>query len=276
MGDEVRDERIAMDGRKYFYRDWGDVAAPPIVLLHGFTGHARSWDTIARKLAATRRVIAFDQRGHGLSDWADEYSTTAMVEDMRLLVDSLGFDRFELLGLSMGGRVAFHFAGTYPDRVTRLVLVDIAPETNRDGAQRIQEGTRQQDVFATVEEAFAQSAKANPIAPAAEREHRVRNNLMRQQDGTWTFRYDRALRNGERPLDRPPADEGWAACRAITAPTLFIRGAQSDLITPGLASRMGDEIPACRVVAVDPSGHSVPLDNPEGFAAAVLPFVNGD
>jgi pimeloyl-ACP methyl ester carboxylesterase len=130
-------------------------------------------------------------------------------------------------------------------------------------------------VFATVDEALAQSAKANPIAPASEREHRVRNNLMRQQDGTWTFRYDRGLRNAERPLDRPTAEDGWAACRAITAPTLFIRGAQSDLITPELADRMGKEIPDCTVVAVDPSGHSVPLDNPDGFAAVVLPFVNG-
>ncbi len=274
MGDDVRDERIELGGLKFFYRDWGDEAAPPIVLLHGFTGHSRTWDTIARQLAPSQRVIALDQRGHGLSDWAEEYSTDAMVEDVHKLVDALGFERFQLLGLSMGGRVALHFAGTYPARVARLVIVDIAPETNRDGMQRIQESTRAQDVFDSVEEALAASAKANPIAPAGEREHRVRNNLMRLEDGRVTFRHDRGLRTGERPLVRPAPEDGWALCRAITAPTLFIRGAQSDLITPELAARMGKEIPNCTVVEVGPSGHSVPLDNPEGFAKAVLPFVS--
>jgi pimeloyl-ACP methyl ester carboxylesterase len=139
--------------------------------------------------------------------------------------------------------------------------------------QRIQEGNRAQDVFGSVGEALAASAKANPIAPAAEREHRVRNNLMRLEDGRVTFRHDRGLRTGERPLVRANPEEGWAMCRKITAPTLFIRGAQSDLITPELARRMGNEIPNCTVVEVGPSGHSVPLDNPDGFAKVVLPFM---
>ena len=274
MDDAARDERIEVGGLKFFYRDWGKETATPIVLLHGYTGHARSWDTLARRLVATHRVIAMDQRGHGLSDWAPEYTTTAMVEDVRMLVDALGLERFQLLGLSMGGRVAIHFAGRYPERISKLVLVDIAPETNTAGTKRILDGNRDRDVFDSVDEALAQSALANPIAPAGEREHRVRNNLMRLADGRVTFRHDRGLRSGERPLVRPDAEEGWAECRAITAPTLFIRGAQSDLITPEIAARVGREIPACTVVEVDPSGHSVPLDNPEGFAAVVLPFLS--
>lgn len=273
MSDAVRDERIELGGLKFFYRDRGDLAAPPLVLLHGYTGHSRTWDTFARKAAANFRVLALDQRGHGLTDWADEYSSVAMVEDLRRFVDALGLERFRLLGLSMGGRVAIHFAGAYSGRVERLVIVDIAPETNAAGANRIQQGNVATDVFATAEEALEASAKANPLAPPSEREHRVRNNLMRLEDGRWTFRHDRGLRNGERPLQRPPAEEGWAACRAITAPTLFIRGAQSDLITTEIAARMAEEIPDCTAVEVERAGHSVPLDNPEGFAAAALPFL---
>jgi pimeloyl-ACP methyl ester carboxylesterase len=273
MGDQVLDERIEIGGLKLAYRDWGDPGARPIVLLHGYTGHSRTWDSFARRLLPAYRVLALDQRGHGLSDWAATYSTDAMVDDLRAFADALALDRFTLLGLSMGGRVAIHFAGAYPGRVERLVIVDIAPETSSVGASRIQAGNRDADRFASLEDALSAFANANPRAPAVERDHRIRNNLMRTADGGWTYRYDRGLRNGERPLERPSPESGWAACRAITAPTLFVRGAQSDLITPELAARMGREVPGCTTVEVPGSGHSVPLDNPDGFAAAVLPFL---
>ncbi|HYI24576.1 MAG TPA: alpha/beta fold hydrolase, partial [Thermomicrobiales bacterium] len=84
-GTPVRDETIHLDGVRFHYRDWGDPAAPPVVLLHAYLQHARTWDTVARALADRFRVLALDQRGHGKSAWAADY------HELRLVGDLAGF-----------------------------------------------------------------------------------------------------------------------------------------------------------------------------------------
>jgi pimeloyl-ACP methyl ester carboxylesterase len=97
---------------------------------------------------------------------------------------------------------------------------------------------------------------------------------MRTEDGRWTYRYDRALRalSTLRPRD---AATGWASCANIAVPTLLIRGALSDLLSPEIAARMVRTIPDCRFAEVAGSGHSVPLDAPDGFLAAARDFLTG-
>ena len=101
-----RDRSLAVGGLTFHYVTWGLESAPPLVLLHGLTSHARSWDTFARDLAGKRHVIALDQRGHGDSDRAPDgdYRVATMAADLAGFVDAIGLARFALLGLSMGGR----------------------------------------------------------------------------------------------------------------------------------------------------------------------------
>jgi non-heme chloroperoxidase len=102
----------------------------------------------------------------------------------------------------------------------------------------------------------------------------VFNSLMRADDGRWTFRYDRAMRRaGGRPPRDP--DAGWRACAAINVPTLLIRGELSDILSEPMAARMIETIPDARLALVKDSGHSVPLDAPEGFLAAAREFLRG-
>ena len=91
----VRDETVMLDGLRFHYRDWGDPAAPPLVLLHGFTGNARQWDSFARAMADRYRVLALDQRGHGETDWApdQDYSAARVHEDFVAFVAALGLER---------------------------------------------------------------------------------------------------------------------------------------------------------------------------------------
>ena len=97
---------------------------------------------------------------------------------------------------------------------------------------------------------------------------------MRTEDGLWTWRFDRALRTLStlRPRDAATA---WASCAAIAVPTLVIRGALSDLLAPEVAGRMVQVIPDARLATVADSGHSVPLDAPDGFLAAARDFLKG-
>jgi len=274
----VTDELIEMRGLRFHYRDWPArrAGAADLVLLHGFTGHARSWDAFADAMTDRYRVLALDQRGHGETAWAaaDKYGAAEMVDDLAAFVRALGLQHFSLLGLSMGGNMAIHYGGRRPAELARLVIVDIAPEIVPSGAARIQTGVRASDVFESRDAAFAAARTANSTPPAAHHRHRVDHSLMRTEDGAWTYRYDRALR-APGTIRARDTDAGWRAAADISAPTLLIRGENSDILSPALAQRMLDANPNIRMTTVAGSGHSVPLDQPDGFLAACREFLTG-
>ena len=273
----VTDELIEMRGLRFHYRDWRAKrpGAPTLVLLHGFTGHARSWDAFADAMADRYRVLALDQRGHGETAWApaDRYGRTEMVDDLAAFVKALGLSGFALLGLSMGGGVTFEYAGRRPKELARISIVDIGPEIVTEGMTRIRSGVQAKDVFASPDEAFAQARKANPRPPEAIHRARIEAALMRTEDGQWTWRYDRALRvSGPPPRD---TEAGWRACANINVPAQLIRGELSDILSPEITRRMMATIPNLRLDEVKGSGHSVPLDAPDGFLKAAREFLVG-
>ncbi|MEV0091269.1 alpha/beta hydrolase [Streptomyces sp. NPDC050738] len=122
---DVGDVRLA-------YRSWGDPFGSPVVLLHGLTGSSASWDKVGPLLGEEWRVYALDLRGHGESDWPDEYSFELMRDDVLGFLDELALDRVGIVGHSMGGLVAFLLAQDHPDRVERLALEDPAPPYPRE------------------------------------------------------------------------------------------------------------------------------------------------
>jgi pimeloyl-ACP methyl ester carboxylesterase len=273
----VQDELVEMRGLRFYYRDWScpKPGAQTLVLLHGYTGHARSWDAFAEAMSAHYRVLALDQRGHGQTQWApaNAYDTDEMVKDLEAFVRALGLDRFALLGLSMGGLVSIGYAGKRPPALAKLVIVDIAPEIDLVGLKRIQSGVVRSDVFATREEAFARAREDNPIPPEEHQRYRVDYSLMRTADGRFTYRYDRALRDPNNPRQGIPADEGWRLVANIGVPTLLIRGEQSDILSRAVAERMRKAIGDCRLLEVAGAGHPVPLDKPDEFLRAVRTFL---
>ena len=187
----VQDEVIELRGLRFHYRDWpsSNPNAGDLVLLHGYTGHARSWDAFAEAMSDTYRVLALDQRGHGETQWAppQAYGTGEMVTDLEAFVAALGLRDFTLLGLSMGGIVSIGYAGVRPPELSRLVIVDIAPEIAQTGLQKIMDNVARSDTFATREEAFARARQDNPIPPEDHHRNRVYNSLMRTEEGLCTL-----------------------------------------------------------------------------------------
>ncbi len=273
---EPQDQLVMLNGLRFHYRAWGAPDAPPLVLLHGYTSHARAWDTFARALAPHFRLYALDQRGHGETGWADDYSTERMVEDVAAFVRALRLDRFDLLGLSMGGRNAYGYAAQHQETLKRLVIVDIGPEVPAGGSARIRQGALANDLFDTPEEAYAVARAASARPPEAELRARTLNGLLLRDDGRWTYRYDKSLRDPARPRPQPDAAAHWAMLRSIATPTLLVRGAASDILDEAVARRMTAAMPNCTLVTVPDAGHSIPLDNPQGFIAAVRPFLLGE
>jgi pimeloyl-ACP methyl ester carboxylesterase len=106
--------------------DDGGKGRPAVVLVHSLAGTGQHWSEQLRHLRQTRRAVAFDFRGHGSSDAPtnDDYTLAGMAADIAVIVDSLGLDRFVLIGHSMGGGAALVYAGIDPERVQGLVLID--------------------------------------------------------------------------------------------------------------------------------------------------------
>ena len=274
---EVIDELIELRGLRFHYRDWTSqqVSAPDLVLLHGYAGHCRSWDAFANVMSKQYRVLALDQRGHGETEWApaDQYGTMEMVADLDAFVSALRLERFVLLGLSMGGMVAIAYAGARPVQLARLVIVDIAPEIAAEGIQNIQQSVARSDVFDTVEDAFRRARADNPVPPEGHHYDRVRASLMRTDEGKWTYRYDRALRDPGSQRLRLTVEEGWDAVASFNVPTLLIRGEHSPLLSRDVADKFVSIAKNSQLVEVPGSGHPVPLDKPEGFLDAVQTFL---
>ena len=278
MSAAVIDELIELRGLRFHYRDWAakTPGAPVLVLLHGLSGHARSWDAFAEAMTDRYRVLALDQRGHGETAWAaaDKYGVEDMADDLEAFVKAMGLKAFHLLGLSMGGMVTMEYAGRRPQELARCVLVDIGPELVAAGSSRIQSGIKASDVFDSKDAAFAAARAVNSIPPEAHHRQRSDNNLMRLEDGRWTFRFDRAFRNSQALRPRSPK-AAWESCAHIAVPTLVMRGELSDLLSPEIGQRMIEVIPDAKYVEVAGAGHPIPLDQPDAFLAAARAFLTG-
>ena len=273
---EPRDATLPLRGFRLHYVEWGDPAAPPLVLLHGITGHARTWDTLSVALGEQWRVLAVDQRGHGDSEPAPDgdYTVGAMADDLGAFADALGLSTFSLVGLSMGGRVAMGFAGANPSRVERLVIVDIAPDIHPPGMARIRQMIAgAPEAIESEEWAVETAMAANPRADVGELRHRIKHALRREPDGTLTWKYARDLREMMRRGGRREPMDLWERLTHITCPTLLVRGAESDVLSPELAQRVIAALPNGRLVEVQDAGHTVPGDRPAEFVAVVRRFL---
>lgn len=274
--DMHRDRHVRLHGIRLHYTEWGDEAAPAVVLLHGITGHARTWDDEARALAGRYRVVALDQRGHGDSEAAPDgdYTVATMADELAAFVDALGLAPIALVGLSLGGRVAIAYAARDPRHVDRLMVIDIGPEIAPAGRARVGAAMGgSPERFESVARAVEYARAANPRYSEAMLRHRVEHGVRALPDGGVTWKYDRAIRDAVREGRwRDPTDL-WPLWRAITCPVLVVRGAVSDILSKEIVDRMLAEQPLARALEIADAGHTVPGDAPEVFRMALADFL---
>jgi len=273
---QPKDKTVTANGLKLHYLDWGNEELPPMVLLHGLRGHAHSWDDVSAAFCTTYHVLALDQRGRGDSDPAPggDYSTQAFVDDLAAFVEALGLPSFTLVGHSMGGRNSMAFTARYPEKVTKLIIVDIGPSIDPRGAERIKREIQAvPEAFDTFEDIVAYMSKQNRYTSDAVLRRRLRYATTALPDGKVGWRYDRAIREQSRNGTGAPAVDLWPALPKITCPTLIVRGSDTDLLSPEVAQQMLDTLPNAQLVEVPRAAHMVFEDNPNGFIEAVQHYL---
>jgi pimeloyl-ACP methyl ester carboxylesterase len=279
-GTLARDESINLDGVRLHYREWGDPAAPPVVLLHAYLQHARTWDTVARGLADRFRVLALDQRGHGESAWAVDYHELRLVGDLAGFVDALELDRFAVVGFSIGGTAAGSYAALYPERIHRAVLLECFTAGYDTGDEPWLQAMRAhlailRSLPASVADPLEAAAAFRPLAPYAPEDELQRwthDGLVEGKDGRWTLRYDPAFR-GPGPANRlvAPMPAFRHRLAGVTCPVLLVVGEDSWMVEP--TAHVATVIRDARVVTIPGAGHWVPLDHPAAFVTAVRGFL---
>jgi esterase len=270
---------LKANGLRLHYLDWGGADLPPMVLLHGVRLQAHTWDMAALLLRDKYRLIAVDQRGHGDSDWTSESdfekdTFELMLEDTRQLVEhfstTFGWKKFVLVGMSMGGITAMRYAAQYSDRLSALCIVDIAPETLHSGVLSMEGFKIETETLSRFEDFLERAHKFMPHRPIAQLRYSLMHSLKQLPDGKWTWKQDHRAGAVKRLT---PLSELWHELPTIAAPTLLMRGAQSNVLAEEVAQRAARTLPNGRLVTIDPATHNVHSDNPNAFARELHAFL---
>ena len=276
MNDLVNDKFVEVNGLRFHYRDWQPetIGAPALIFLHGTSGHAHRWDTAARAMRDRYHILAIDQRGHGETEWADDYGWEAQVSDLESFVRLLDLSPVTLVGHSLGGFISCSFAALHPDMMRKLVIVDDGPDILKALRPLMEQLANEPDVFDSPDELFGRMRKDNPRPSDSELRHYVVQGIRQRADGKWILRCDPRLLLPDAPSRNGlSSTERWAMLPKITCPTLLLRGAESILLSAQTAEQTATEIPDCALVEIPRAGHGIPLDNPEAFVAALRDFL---
>ena len=273
---KVQERHVTVNGVRLRYLDWGTAGKTPLVCLHGHTGQAHIFDEFAEAMSSYYHVLAVDQRGHGKSQWAETgYARDRFVEDLAAFVDALGLSRFVLVGVSMGGWHSILYAVEHPERVERIVMVDVGPEPDpASPAQRERRPPTPME-FPSLDAAVEWMRGNNPWATDARLRKDAEDKMRQREDGQWTWRADSALFNFTLPDMTDPELIGryWRAIESITCPILEVRGAESKLVSDEIIRRMEEAGKRLRSVDVPDAGHIVTVDKPREFIAATSDFL---
>jgi pimeloyl-ACP methyl ester carboxylesterase len=259
------------------YWAWGDPANPRVVVcVHGLSRQGRDFDALAQDLAAEYRVICPDVVGRGQSDWLADpagYAIPAYVADMVTLIARLNVEQVDWVGTSMGGLIGMGLASLAGTPVRKLVLNDVGPTIEAAALQRIGGYLGQPAHWKTLDEAAdALWAISQGFGPHTREQWLAltRHQLVAdEQDGVAGFKshYDPAIALPLRLVTPELAAAGqallWQGWEKITAPTLLLRGAESDLLSRATAERMTQTGPKARLHEFAGVGHAPMLVQPD-------------
>jgi len=248
------------DGQLY-YEVRGE--GPPLVLIHGGSLHLGMWDDQFDLFARDYRVVRYDVRGFGQSGSPEV--PHKQWEDLRALLEHLEIERADIVGLSLGGRIAVDFALEYPERVNRLVLVGSGLSGWRFEPAQWQEevgkaraaGDKRAAAEAWLRSPYLEAAMEDP-----ELAERVRRLTLDNED-SWVLVF-RAY------AMKPPATERLGE---LEAPVLLIVGSRDDVEVHRIVELMTEQLPGMQKVEVEGAGHMVNMERPEEFNRAVLEFL---
>jgi pimeloyl-ACP methyl ester carboxylesterase len=254
---------------RFHFTEWGDPAAPPVLLLHGGNQSSHSWDLVSLHLSDRFHVYALDQRGHGDTEWSREldYSMEAMAADALAFVEDRALGHPIIVGHSMGGRVTLHAALQALEVARALVLVDVGPELSPEGTKVVGDFVAHNIEFDDLDVFLDNVVRYDRFRSREHIARTVKYNLLVRADGKYVSKVD------HRRLPGSISDLTLDDVKAIPCPVLLVRGGESDVLLADAAERFVRTLPDGRLVTVPNVGHNVHGGNTPGFLEAIGPFL---
>ncbi|NSW44313.1 MAG: alpha/beta fold hydrolase [Bacteroidales bacterium] len=260
-----------------FYRQLGNGF--PIIILHGLYGMSDNWMSIARQLSNKYQIWLPDQRNHGRSPHSTIHTYQAMCNDLLEFIQKHQLHKPIVMGHSMGGKVAMTFAKEYPNLLSALVVVDIAPKN-----YQIHEAQDMHSHHHIIESLCSlplnkidSREKADELLsdslPSPLLRAFLLKNLQRSEHGfQWLFNLPVLKENLKHIAGG--FDNDWQQATITGFPVLFLKGEQSDYITPNDIPLIEQIFPAAQIEVIPQSGHWLHAQNPQAFIAALQKYLN--
>ena len=250
-----------------FHRDLGGVGKPPLVLLHGMLGSSRNWQTAGADLAAHFHVFALDLRNHGKSPQAETMSYEQMMDDVLEWLDQQSLSSVTLLGHSMGGKTAMLLACRRPERVERLIVVDIAPRDYFWPAHRASFAAMNELNLADLKSRAEAELRFEARVPSWPMRKFLVTNLESAPDGTWRWQINLPALTAALPeLEKNPLRDS----DRYPGPVRIIAGGKSNYVEAADHRAIQAHFPSAEITTLASSGHNPHMEAREAFVAAVL------
>lgn len=238
----------------------------PIILLHGLFGAGNNWGSIAKHLAQTYQVISVDLRNHGQSPHAASQTYADMTGDLLALCDALHLNSIHLLGHSMGGKVAMQFAMQYPERINKLIVVDMAMRAYPDAHTHLIDAMLALDLPSMASRNAADKALSNKIPNTMVRQFLLMNLTKSDTGLQWRINLPAIKANY-------PALLQAITPKQFIKPSLFIRGDHSSYVNDDDIAQINLHFTQAKIMSL-PTDHWVHAEKPEMFIFALAEFLN--
>lgn len=244
-----------------------DPSKKALVMLHGLFGSASNLQIAGRQIAKTRPVILPDLRNHGRSPHADTMSYQAMAGDILRLMDARGCEQADLLGHSMGGKVAMWLALNFPDRVNHLIVADIAPVTYPDRFSQIFSLMQSLELTELQQRQQADDHLAKQLRDVSLRGYLLQNLVHSNGQWKWRINLHQLASSIDKILGFPETSA------EFPKPVLFLKGEFSDYISVATESVVYRLFPMAELHTVTDAGHWLYAEQPQQFVKKVQDFL---
>ncbi|MGE3973871.1 MAG: alpha/beta fold hydrolase [Bdellovibrionales bacterium] len=254
---------------QFHHSIYGLESSPKLVFLHGLMGFAGNWRRITPAFEKDFQILTYDQRGHGRSfKPSGGYRPEDYADDLAKILEELGWEKIHLVGHSMGGRNAQNFAARFPQRVVKLVIEDIGPDTSEAAVQKIV------DIIERAPTPFTDKVMAKDFFYNNYKDVSLGaylySNIEEKPNKTFDWRFSKEAILESVRLGR--AQERWDELKSLKMPTLLIRGEKSEELPRDVYEKALTVNPLVKGVEIAGSGHWVHFDKPDEFIQALKKF----